>query len=192
MRHLKRYNHINESLDYSQVDVWDDYSTEEDKDMMVSGLVSQVERATKEDVVDVSGRAGSDDFSLEMELRNGDLVDLYYTYAPYHNRERRSGYVIIEYTRGEDTWKKTELDIDTSNVDAGEDVLAIIKEILAESVPTYVLELPREHFGTSGYHYDVDNETKAYMMINVEFSSEKEAEAWIDSLYDHIKKKPRS
>lgn len=192
MKHLKRYNHIKESLDYSQVDVWDDYSSEEDKDFMVSGLVSQVERATKEDVIDVTGRAGSDDFDIEMELRNGDLITLYYTYSPYTDRGRRSGYVIIEYTRGEDTWKKTELDIDTSKVDAGEDVEAIIKEILAESVPTYVLELPREHFGTSGYHYDVDNETKAYMMINVEFSSEKEAEAWIDSLYDLIKKKPRS
>ena len=192
MRHLRKYHQINESLDYSQVDVWDEYSTEEERDFMIDGLVSQIERATKEDVVDVSGRAGSDDFDLEVELRNGDFVDLRYTYSPYVNRERRAGYVIVEYTRGDETWKKTELDIDTSKVDAGEDVYSIIKEILAESVATYVLELPREHFGTSGYHYDVDNETKTYMMIDVEFSSEKEAEAWIDSLYDLIKKKPRS
>jgi hypothetical protein len=192
MKHVRPYSPINEKLDYSEVETWDDYSSEEDKDFMVSGLISQVERATKEDVVSVNGRAGSDDFDIEMELRNGDLITLYYTYSPYTDRQRRSGYVIVEYTRGEDTWKKTELDIDTSKVDAGEDVLAIIKEILAESVPTYVLELPREHFGTSGYHYDVDNETKAYMMIDVEFSSEEEAEAWIDSLHGLIKKKPRS
>jgi hypothetical protein len=192
MNHLKEYYQINESLDYSQVDVWNKYSTEEERDFMIDALVSQVERATKEDVMSVSGRAGSDDFDIEIELRNGDSVDLYYTYSPYTDIGRKAGYVIVEYTRGEDTWKKTELDIDTSKLDGGEDIYGIIKEILTESVSTYVLELPREHFGTAGYHYDVDNETKAYMMIDVEFSSEEEAEAWIDSLHDLIKKKPRS
>ena len=192
MNHLKEYYQINESLDYSQVDVWNKYSTEEERDFMIDALVSQVERATKEDVMSVSGRAGSDDFDIEIELRNGDSVDLYYTYSPYTDIGRKAGYVIVEYTRGEDTWKKTELDIDTSKLDGGEDIYGIIKEILTESVSTYVLELPREHFGTAGYQYDVDNETKAYMMIDVEFSSEEEAEAWIDSLHDLIKKKPRS
>lgn len=194
MKYIKSFNNLNESesIDYSDVDLWDSYSSEDEKNSMVDSIIDQVGRATGNKVISVSGKAGENDFDLEMELDNGDIVEAYYTYSPYPNRSRKSGYIIISYTRDKETFERNELDMGDSSMDAGEDIYSLVKDVLSEFDSSYVLELPREHFDTSGYHYDVDNETKSYMTIDVHFESEEEVGAWIDSLYNLIKKKRRS
>lgn len=192
MRHIRRYGDLNESIDYSNVELWDDYSTDDDKNSMLDGIIRQVERATGNKVVSIEGRAGESDFDVEMNLDNGDYVGANYRYSPYPDRSRKIGYTTVDYTRGDDHFTRSEFDLskeELDKIDAGEDIYFLVNDILKEFNVSYVLTLPREHFGTTGYHYDVDNESKGYMQIDVHFDSEDEVESWIESLSDLVKKK---
>jgi hypothetical protein len=188
---------LNESQvewDYDDVDVWDEFNHHKEKEEMIDHVVQQVEEGTNKKVVKVSGRAGESDFDLKLELENGDLVEAFYKYAPYFNKERKQGYEIITYTKGDKTYEKTALDVDQKKIDAGQDVSYIIKEIYKEynlgDEPNewWEMQLPRENFETEGYEYYIDNESKGYTMINVAFASPEVARAWVKALQDQLSK----
>lgn len=187
-------NESQQKWDHDDIDIWNEYSNDKEKEEMIDHVVQQVEQGTNREVVKVSGRAGGNDFDLDLTLDNGDRVDAVYKYAPYHNLEKKQGYHIIKYSRGDKKYDKTELDVDTKKIDAGESISFIIKEIYKEhnlgDEPEiwWEMQLPREHFGTEGYEYHIDNESKGYTMINVAFASPEVAKVWIKSLQDQLNK----
>ena len=60
---------------YPEVEIWDKFNSENDKNSMVSYVEKQIEEATGEKVIRVTGRAGGSDFSLEFYKEfNKDLI----------------------------------------------------------------------------------------------------------------------
>jgi hypothetical protein len=190
MKHIKPFGHINETLDLSQITF--DGRDSKSSDEMALWVVNQVERATGQKVKEVSGQASDAEFDLHIELSDGSEVDTFYRYSPYPNLERGQGFTQVKLTneRGEFIRRDTDPGMDEI-LDGEEDIYDLIKHILEESNPTYVIKLPREHLGTSGYRYGIDNESKGYTQIDVEFESEEEAEKWIESLSVTVKKKSK-
>jgi hypothetical protein len=185
MIHIKEYKVFENTLDYSNVEI-----RYEGKDMLDS-CIKEVENSTGKKVVSVEGSCTDSDFDLYFDLEDGSEVTAYYAYSPYVDKSRNRGILNISYKNKNDGISIDKKDTDKDIIEAlPEDrgISDILKFILGTLSPLkYVIELPREHFGTKGYTYDVDNETKSYMTIDVSFETEEEAKAWINSL---IIKKP--
>ena len=179
---------LKESLDLSEIE-FDERNSKSSEEMAL-WVIKQVEKATELNVEEIDGMSNDAEFDLYMELSDGSEVHTFYRYSPYPNKERGTGFTQVKLTNKNGSFTKRDTDPGMDNIlDAGEEVSGLLRVILKESNPTYVIQLPREHFGTSGYRYEIDNETKGYTQIDVEFESQEEAEKWIDSLYDSIKKK---
>lgn len=176
MKHLKKFN---ESLDYSGVEPHSKYDEENYIDY-AEGTVGEIERATGKKVTDISGVSGETEMDYEIKLDDGSSIRTDYTFHPHNDK------LVITYDlpNGE-SYSKSSRDSDFEYVDAGDDVyqllMAIIKEIEPEvTEPTHYISLPKESFGTEGYHYEFQNHPVDGGEIY--FDSEEDAKQWLDSL----------
>lgn len=121
---------------YPEVDIWDRFNSEDEKNSMVGFIEKQIEQATREKVIRVEGRAGADDFELKFYLKDGSHLETEYVYSPYVDVNRGRGILRVCFTPP--NGKKVHLrDCDISDektlgmMDEYGDVYGMVKKILA-------------------------------------------------------------
>jgi hypothetical protein len=124
---------------YPEVDTWDRFNSEYEKNSMVDSIEKQIEKATVEKVIRVTGRAGANDFELEFYLKDGSRLETEYFYSPYVDVDRGRGILHVCFTPL--NGKKVHLrDCDISDektlqtMDKYGDVYGMVKKILEEKI----------------------------------------------------------
>lgn len=151
----------------------------------VDRYIDQIERATKETVVGVSGESDETDSDLTFKISDSNTINIHHIYHPHNSK------ILISIRNGNNTWEKSYItNSDNNNFDySGEDgEHDMIKDIYTENglieeeydEPTHEIKLPQELFGNDPYFsYDSDERNDQKM---VSFESEEAAQMWIDSL----------
>jgi len=123
---------------YPEVENWDQFNSEDDKNSMVDSIEKQIEKATRGKVIRVTGRAGANDFELEFYLKGGSRIQTEYVYSPYVDVNRGRGILHVCFTPP--NGKKVHLrDCDISDektlqtMDKYGDVYGMVKKILEDT-----------------------------------------------------------
>ena len=123
---------------YPEVEIWDKFNSENDKNSMVGYVEKQIEEATGEKVIRVTGRAGESDFSLEFYLKGNIIIEVEYLYSPYVDIKRGRGILKVFFNplHGEkvhlrDCDIKDEETLQT--MDKYGDVYGMVKKILGDT-----------------------------------------------------------
>lgn len=176
MKHLRKFN---ESLDYSNVDPKSEHDEENYLDY-AEGTVGEVERATGKKVTKISGVSGETDMDYEIELDDGSSITTDYTFHPYNDK------LVITYKVSDGkSYSKSSRDRDFEYKDGGDDVYQLLMDIIKEIEPeegeySHYISLPKQHYGTNGFHYEFQNHPVDGGEIY--FDSQEDAQMWLDSL----------
>lgn len=123
---------------YPEVETWDRFNSEDEKNSMVDSIEKQIEKATRGKVFRVTGRAGANDFELIFYLKGGSRLETEYVYSPYVDVNRGRGILRVCFTfpNGEKVYLK---DCDISDektlgmMDKYGDLYAMVKKILKDT-----------------------------------------------------------
>lgn len=168
MKHL-RYYRLHEEVDLSRVDIEDEGDTGYAK-----YVIKQVEQGSGQRVTSISGFVEESDFSLNLNLEDGQYVEVSYQYSPYPTATK--GFILVELSNGTGTYRVKDTDREVRDlVEAGEEIGVMLRFLIRRANPEYSL------------HYYEMADDLGIAQLALTFKSREAAEAWIESLYDHIK-----
>ena len=179
MKHLRKFN---ESISYDSVEI------EKGQESSLEYLISEVEQACKEKVINVTGKYDEAEIDLSLNLDNGDSISISYDWAPYSGYSEIAGRMMnsieVEYKASDKIIKKTDNDIEAEE---GREIYSVLKAIIDELYEEeldwpYYIRLPRNVYDGPKFDYDIDSETYGSTDITVVFDSEEQAQQWIKSL----------